>query len=640
MKYTLSGLGAEEQRAVAEVAPLLRIEIGEGGTPVTFIRGGEGLTVTRRDVTRPSDGHKTVISRTVVYSSRSALLRAVGLLAENDRLGRGDYEVNETPAFHTLGAMLDNSRNAVMTNDSVKKMCRILAVMGYNTLMLYTEDTYEMEGEPYFGYLRGRFTAADLKELDAYAALLGIELVPCIQTLAHLERMLRWPAYDGLRDCDNILTVGDERTYALIDKMLATMSGNLRSRRINIGMDEAGMLGRGQYLRKNGYRDSKDIMLEHLNRVVELCRKYDYQPIMWSDLFFSMSSPTEAYYDMELEIPDRVIEMVPPEVTLAYWDYYHIDRKIYDHMIDQHHRFHNPVLFAGGAWRWGGLTPINRFGQRVVRTAIPALREKGMDQVIVTAWGDNGSECSFFAVLPTLQTYAEGCWSGDTGDGQVSRRLKTCADADLAGFLDLDLPNYPPDRSDVDSESINCSRYLLYQDPLLGLFDRHVGEGITDKCYAGYVPVLERRKEENPAWAYLFETQKALCHVLALKSELGIRLKKAYDTRDRAALSALADKDIPELLTRLDALTEAQRTQWLTENKAFGLDVQDLRYGGLHARLEQAARRVCEYLDGKTDRIEELEAERLYYDGRSEDSDWPTVIQRNVWSDMVTVNTL
>jgi len=41
-----------------------------------------------------------------------------------------------------LGVMIDCSRNAVMTVDSVKKYADIIRKMGYNTIMLYTEDTY------------------------------------------------------------------------------------------------------------------------------------------------------------------------------------------------------------------------------------------------------------------------------------------------------------------------------------------------------------------------------------------------------------------------------------------------------------------------------------------------------------------
>ena len=89
--------------------------------------------------------------------------------------------------------MLDCSRDGVYTVEALKKYIRILAKMGYTSLQLYTEEVYEIPEEPYFGYLRGRYSEAELRELDAYAAEQGIELVPCIQTLAHLSGLTRWP---------------------------------------------------------------------------------------------------------------------------------------------------------------------------------------------------------------------------------------------------------------------------------------------------------------------------------------------------------------------------------------------------------------------------------------------------------------
>ena len=58
-----------------------------------------------------------------------------------------------------FGVMLDMSRNAVMTVENVKKYIDNLSKMGFNTLLLYIEDTYEVKNEPYFGYMRGRYTA-------------------------------------------------------------------------------------------------------------------------------------------------------------------------------------------------------------------------------------------------------------------------------------------------------------------------------------------------------------------------------------------------------------------------------------------------------------------------------------------------
>ena len=48
-----------------------------------------------------------------------------------------------------LGTMIDCSRNAVASVESVKKWIDLTSSIGYNTLMLYTEDTYEVSGEPY-----------------------------------------------------------------------------------------------------------------------------------------------------------------------------------------------------------------------------------------------------------------------------------------------------------------------------------------------------------------------------------------------------------------------------------------------------------------------------------------------------------
>ena len=91
-------------------------------------------------------------------------------------------------SFRTFGTMLDCSRNAVPNIRSLKKWIDLTAGLGYNALLLYTEDTYEVPGEPYFGYMRGRFTQDELREADRYALSRGMTLIPCIQVLAHLNQ--------------------------------------------------------------------------------------------------------------------------------------------------------------------------------------------------------------------------------------------------------------------------------------------------------------------------------------------------------------------------------------------------------------------------------------------------------------------
>src|SRR5699024_5932940 len=105
----------------------------------------------------------------------------------------------------------------------------------------------------------------------------GIELVPCIQTLAHMRMFLRWPVTEKMRDNGDILLVGEPAVYEFLEDMIRSVRTSFSGRRIHIGMDEAFQLGLGNYLRKNGYQDRTGIMKEHLDRVCEICRKYDFR---------------------------------------------------------------------------------------------------------------------------------------------------------------------------------------------------------------------------------------------------------------------------------------------------------------------------------------------------------------------------
>lgn len=102
---------------------------------------------------------------------------------------------------NTFGIMLDCSRNAVMKPEKVKEFAKLISDMGYNMLQLYTEDTYEITDEPFFGYMRGRYSKQELKDIDIYCQSIGIELIPCIQTLAHLGQLWQWDEYFSMFDC-------------------------------------------------------------------------------------------------------------------------------------------------------------------------------------------------------------------------------------------------------------------------------------------------------------------------------------------------------------------------------------------------------------------------------------------------------
>lgn len=232
--------------------------VGEGGIAVTARRAG-------RFAFRLEEN-----SLEVEYRVPAEFFRALSYLKQPSRQS---LAWKQQPAFAEVGAMLDCSRNAVLTPDTVKLMLRKMALMGMSVAMLYTEDTYEIPQQPYFGYLRGRYTQQQLRELDGYAADLGIELIPCIQTLAHLERALHWPQNDpDLRDTEDCLMVGEEKVYAYIEQMFQAVRACFHTQRIHIGMDEAWSLGLGNFRFKNGIVPAWELMNRHLSRVAALAQ--------------------------------------------------------------------------------------------------------------------------------------------------------------------------------------------------------------------------------------------------------------------------------------------------------------------------------------------------------------------------------
>ena len=144
--------------------------------------------------------------------------------------------------------------------------------------------------------------------------------------------------------------------------------------------------------------------------------------------------------------------------------------------------------------------------------------------------------------------------------------------------------------------------------------------------------------KNHPEWGYLFATQQALCSVLAIKAELGIKTHEVYESRNKEELRVLI-AEYKKLQKKLDVLHKTFKKQWMKENKPHGFDVQDIRLGGLMCRVKSCEERLQELYDGKIDRIEELEEKQLDYVGGGEKMGQKP-IALNSWKEIVTANVI
>ena len=505
--------------------------------------------------------------------------------------------------FERFGIMIDCSRNAVMNVKSVKKWIDTISDLGYNTLMLYTEDTYKIENQPYFGYLRGAYTAAELKEIDSYASKKNVELIPCIQTLAHLNAIFQWGQYWDIRDCNDIMLAESEKTYALIEDMFTTLEKNFTSRTVNIGMDEAHMLGRGRYKDLHGNVDASQILLKHLNVVSDIAKKHGFKLIMWGDMFFRLMSGGNYYVD-NITFSDNVKKLIPDNVDLVYWDYYSQDKQHYINQINAHQSVKENIWFAGGLWTWTGFAPHNGYSEIATKAALEACTEKKVKNVFLTMWGDNGGECSRFSLLPSLY-YASEIAKGNNSVDDIKKGFKAKYGISFDDFELLDLKGTP---NAVTDRIINTDKYMLYNDLFLGIFDKDIKaeDGKTFKECADKL----RRLEDNKDYGFIFGNLASLCDVLSIKWDLGIRTRKAYRSGNKEEIKALfADYDA--LLKALEKFYRAFRNQWMTENKPNGFEVQDIRIGGLMQRVRNCKDRLEAFVNNEIAEIPELEEEIL-----------------------------
>ncbi len=571
---------------------------------------------------------------TVTYGGgKTRFFRALAILVDAIKKDTSNT-LSQQPTFETNGAMVDMSRNAVMNVKTVKFMLRKLALMGMNTFMLYTEDTYEIDGWEYFGHLRGRYTKDEIRELDAYALDLGIELVPCIQMLGHLATFLKNAAASSVKDTANVLLAGSEKTYALIDDMLKTVKECFSTDKIHIGMDETKDVGRGAYLDKNGFRDHREIYFEHLAKVVEMIKGYGLKPMMWSDMFFRMYGESlDGYkdYDVRVEFPADIKDKVPQGVRQVFWDYYHPDYDFYATNIEKHDLLGKNTLFAGGVWCWSGYAAQYT---RSIRNSVPALeacRDKGVKDIFATVW-HNGSECSLIMSLAGLALYADFDYTGSYNECSVAECFKITCNADYADFLKTEDVEYPH-RDNIES---GVSRMLAYNDPLLGMFDYHIAPFETKTYYEGLTKELANVGNTNDIYKPAFDVIKQLTSLFENKADFGVRLKAAYDSGDRKALCALsAECDV--IIEKTKALKSSHKKAWFAYNKAFGWEVHDIRYGGIICRFETAKERIDSYLLGEIPEIEELTQKRLRVDGKADDA--PYITSSFKWLKYGNVNT-
>lgn len=503
------------------------------------------------------------------------------------------------PLFKTLGLMLDMSRNGVMRVESVKQYIDYMPKLGFNMLLLYMEDVYPLNGYPMFGYMRGGYTREELRAIDDYAARLGIEVVPCIQTLGHMEQYLRHPEARPVRGTAKELLCGEEATYQLIEAMVSTMRACFRTKRLHVGMDESEGMNGGEYRRLHGEQDAFAVFAEHVKRVCSICEQYDFRPMIWGDMLGGLKSVLTA------EEREAIIRDLPA-FDIVDWKYWTVNKNSLLKSFEQDKRWGRQVLFAGGDSTWTGHLPNYRTVHRTLLMSAQAAVESGIDEMFITSWGDDGRECDNFFGFGALLQLAEYNRTGELPTHeQLVALAKSLGCMDYDTMLLGEVFNRPMD--DTYSEG----KRILWSDLLLNssrTFEPRIAEEFR-KAAAMVQPMIER----HDRWELYYRFEKQSFETAAAKCEMLVQLRRAYIENNRGFLERAVDSLLPALCRSYEALESVHRALWLKDYKSVGWQVLSARYGAQMLRVRYTIDRLNAYLSGEAAEVEELIPEPLPY---------------------------
>lgn len=174
------------------------------------------------------------------------------------------------------------------------ELFKLFAAMRYNVVLVEWEDSFPWTVDERFRSPTA-YTRGDLAMFNAAAASLGLELIPLVQCLGHMETPLSVPGYEHLRELPdfeaglNPLAPGArELVQGMVDDVLALMPS---VRYFHLGGDEARTFGQNPETRAYVEKHGKGALyLHHVEPILDHLNHRGIRPILWHDMMIDWGS--------------------------------------------------------------------------------------------------------------------------------------------------------------------------------------------------------------------------------------------------------------------------------------------------------------------------------------------------------------
>ena len=476
--------------------------------------------------------------------------------------------IEDHPDLAPRGVMLDVSRDRVPTMEWLRNTVDVLAECKIDQLQLYMEHTFAYEGHENVWRDSSPFKPSEIRDLDAYCAARGVELVPNQNAFGHMHRWLTHPAYAHLAECpDGVehafarqpepfgLCPTEPRVLPFLEDLFDQLLPCFTSTQFNVGMDETIDLGLGRSREVCKEQGTGRVYLDFLNHVHALVTARGRRMQYWGDIV--------------LEHPELIPEL--PERALALlWGYEaghpfeDNARTFAEHGI--------PFCICPGTSSWQSLLGRVDNARANLREAAAAAVRHGASGWLVTDWGDFGHWQPYLTAWPGLLLGASFGWNADVELPHLDRALDAIVWSEDPGLgrivVDLGLAHRK-----LESPARNAtSLFQLLRRPHLTL----PNTWCPDLDEAGLVAYIGHVKDELlpqlEAWTSgRIETTDLLIasRITLCAAELG---RAWLACGPGAALSTIPVATRLDLANQLSDLADQQRAAWETTSRPGGAD--------------------------------------------------------------------
>ncbi|MBQ6137520.1 MAG: beta-N-acetylhexosaminidase [Kiritimatiellae bacterium] len=324
--------------------------------------------------------------------------------------------------FEVRGYMLDISRDRVPTMKTLREIVDLLARCRYNQFQLYTEHTFAYSAHRTVWEDADPMTAAEIRKLDAYCQMQGVELVPNQNCFGHMERWLVHPEYNALakfpkggamtpwgtiKKDPTTLDPKNPGSIALVDGLLEELLPNFSSSLVNVGCDETFEISDpGEYL-------------EFLVKVCDAARKRGKRPMFWGDIV--------------LRHPELIAKL-PRDLVALDWGYE--GNHPFQRECAEFRKSGLDFYVCPGTSSWRSLAGRVENMRENLEAAEKAGRENGAKGYLVADWGDEGHWQPLAASLPGIIMGGAFAASGaKAAKMDLELELNRVMDAPLGGLL-------------------------------------------------------------------------------------------------------------------------------------------------------------------------------------------------------------